>query len=69
MLIADGNGPEVTEIEVSTTPVAVSTSAAVVSITPTPEPKGWLNGTTVFWGVVVVLAITAVVYWIKNKKK
>jgi len=74
MLLADGNGPVVDIVETPTeTPVATPTTEATQSSTlayptPTPEPKGWFTGTTVFWGIVVILAITAFIYWLKNRK-
>jgi len=72
MLLADGNGPLVDEVEVSPTVVASPTiatqSSTLVSPTPTPKPEGWLNGTTIFWGVVIVLVIAGVIYWIRNRK-
>jgi hypothetical protein len=79
MLLADGNGPMTEEVElpeVSPSPVALPTteaateSTALVSPIPTPEPtKGWLNGTTIFWGFVIALLVAVVVYWLKNRKK
>jgi len=71
MLLADGNGPMVDEIEATATPIASPTvatqSATLVSPTPTPQPQGWLTRTNIFWGIVIILVLAVVGNWLYKK--
>jgi len=79
MLLASGNSPT-TEgmdfLEISPSPIASPTtmmtteSTVIVSPIPTPEPtKGWLNRTVIFWGIIIIILVALIWYWLKNRKK
>lgn len=59
MLLANGNGPMINVGEPIITPMATVATQSTVSVTPipTPEPKGWSNGTMIFWGLAIIIII------------